>query len=532
MTESFDHIVVGGGSAGCVVANRLVSEHDASVLLLEAGGSHRRPLVDIPAGAFKMMFGGGDYLVRYESPPQSSLGGRTVEVAQGNLLGGGSSVNAMTYMRGTANDYDRWDAMLGGAGWNWDDLLPYFVRQEGNGRLGGPSHGTQGPFKVEDHRYVCSVANLFLEGMDEMGIQRRDDFNGGQTSGAGLTQISASTGRRCSAANAFLDPLARDRRLAVRTGAAAEAILFEDRRAVGVRYFDDSALRDVRCTGEIFLTAGAYNSPKLLMLSGLGNAEELSALGIPAFVDLPGVGQNMQDHNMVPLMALTEPGHGYHNEDRGTRLAWNALRYALFRRGPMASNGSEAVAFVNPDNRAAKPTIQIYCMGFLPPGVSDEPGMMLCPTLIQPKSRGWMRLASASPRDRPVISPNYFSDPDDLALMVRSVRYCRKILRSGSLREIVKTEIAPGVGAQGTHEIAEYCRSGTFTNYHPVGSCRLGTEDDPMAVVDARLRVRGVDRLRVCDASVMPRIPSANTNAPVMAIADKCVDLWAEDSRS
>jgi choline dehydrogenase-like flavoprotein len=531
MTTRFDHIVVGGGSAGCVVANRLVSEHGASVLVLEAGGSHRRPLVNIPAGAFKMMFGHGDYLARYQSAPQPSLGGRTVEIAQGNLLGGGSSVNAMTYMRGASVDYDRWDTALGGAGWGWNDLLPYFIRQEGNGRLGGPTHGVQGPFKVEDHRYVCSVANLFLDAMGAMGVQRRDDFNGGQTCGAGLTQISTSGGRRCSAAGAFLDPLARDQRLTVRTGASVEAILFDGKRAVGVRYFDGSAWQEVRCTGEIFLTAGAYNSPKLLMLSGLGNAEELKALDIAVLSDLPGVGQNMQDHNMVPVMAATEPGHGYHGEDRGVRLAWNALRYALARRGPLASNGSEAVAFVNPDQPDVEPTVQIYCMGFLPPGASDEPGMMLCPTLIQPKSRGWMRLASANPKDKPIISPNYFSDPDDLALMVRSIEYCREVLRSSPLREIVRIEIAPGAVAESTDELAEYCRSGTFTNYHPVGSCRLGSDDDSMAVVDARLRVRGVEGLRVCDASIMPRIPSANTNAPAMAIADKCVDLWAEDTR-
>jgi choline dehydrogenase-like flavoprotein len=525
MRKGFDHIVVGGGSAGCVVANRLVTEHGANVLVLEAGGSHRRLLVNIPAGAFKMMFGSGDYLARYESTPQPSLGGRTVEIAQGNLLGGGSSVNAMTYMRGTANDYDRWDATLGGAGWSWDDLLPYFIRQEGNGRLSGPTHGNQGPFKVEDHRYTCSVAKQFLAAMRAMGVHRRDDFNSGETSGAGLTQISTSGGRRCSAASAFLDPLVGDKRLTMRTGAAAEGILFEGNRAVGVRYFDGSASRQARCTGEIFLTAGAYNTPKLLMLSGVGNADELNALGIEVLNHLPGVGQNMQDHNMVPVMAITEPGHGYYGEDRGVRLAWNTLRYTFGRRGPMASNGSEAVAFVNPDNPAEEPNLQIYCMGFLPPGVSEAPGMMLCPTLIQPKSRGWMRLASANPKDKPIISPNYFSDSEDLALMVRSVQYCREVLRSSPLDQIVKTEIAPGIAVQSTQEIAEYCRSGTFTNYHPVGSCRMGADADPMAVVDTQLRVRGVKGLRICDASVMPNIPSANTNAPTMVIADKCVAL-------
>ena len=526
MTRQFDHIVIGGGSAGCVVANRLVTERNAKVLLLEAGGSHRRPLVDIPAGAFRMMFGSGDYLARYDSVPQPSLDGRVVEIAQGNLIGGGSSVNAMTYMRGTALDYDRWDAELGGAGWSWRDLLPYFVRQEGNGRLGGPAHGTEGPFKVQDHRYVCGVASRFIDAMAGLGVERRDDFNGGRTGGVGLTQISARNGRRCSAANAFLDPLAHDSRLTVRTRCRAEAILFDGKRASGVRYFDGAASQEVRCDGEIFLAAGAYNTPKLLMLSGIGPADHLAELGIDVVSDLPGVGQNMRDHNMVPVMATTEPGHGYHGEDRGIRLAWNGLRYAFGRRGPLASNGSEAVAFVNPEQPDAEPTIQIYCMGFLPPGVSEHPGMMLCPTLIRPKSVGWMRLASADPKDKPVISPNYFSDPDDLALMIRAIRSCRAVLRAAPLAQIVQTEIAPGIAVEHDEELAAFCRMSTFTNYHPVGSCRLGRDGDRMAVVDARLQVRGVSGLRICDASVMPHIPSANTNAPTMVIADKCVDLW------
>ena len=527
--KTFDHIVIGGGSAGCVIANRLVAQHGARVLLLEAGGSHRRPYVDIPAGAFKMMFGDGDYLERYESPPQPSLAYRSVQIAQGNLIGGGSSVNAMTYMRGLASDYDRWDAELGGAGWSWADLLPYFVRQESNGRLSGPAHGLNGPFKVQDHRYVCKVADRFIDAMAALGVERRDDFNAGQTRGVGLTQISAAGGRRCSAANAFLDPLRSDDRLTTLTAARALQILFDGHHASGVRYAHGGAVHDARCEGEIFLAAGAFNSPKLLMLSGVGSADHLADHGIPVISDLPGVGQNMQDHNMVPVMALTAPGYGYHNEDRGLRLAWNTLRYAFGRRGPMASNGSEAVAFVNPDASDDDPTIQLYCMGFLPPGVSDEPGMMLCPTLVRPRSLGWMRLASADPKDKPIISPNYFSDPEDLALMVRAVRFCRDVLQTDPLAQIVTQEIAPGAAAESAEGLADYCRQGTFTNYHPVGSCRLGRDDDPTAVVDTRLRVRGVTGLRVCDASVMPSIPSANTNAPTMAIADKCVDLWATD---
>ena len=228
---------------------------------------------------------------------------------------------------------------------------------------------------------------------------------------------------------------------------------------------------------------------------------------------------------MVPVMATARHGHGYFREDRGLRLVWNALRYAFGRRGPLAATGSEAVAFVNPDDSAGKPSLQIYCMGFLPPGVSDKPGVMLCPTLIRPESFGWLRLSSADPAQKPLISPNYFSNPNDLALMVRGVRYCRDILRAEPLAQIVQQEIAPGAALSSEEDIAAFCRHSTFTNYHPVGSCRMGREDDPTAVVNPDLRVRGISGLRVCDASVIPRIPGANTNAPTMAIADRCVDL-------
>jgi choline dehydrogenase-like flavoprotein len=500
--------------------------HGARVLLLEAGGDNRDMLLDMPAGAFKILFGKSNHIRRFQSVPQPSLDGRTIEMIQGNVIGGGSSINALAYTRGVRADYDAWDRSVGGAGWGWEDLLPYFTRQESNSTLGAPAHGTVGPLRVGNSPNICKSSKLFVDALQALGVPFNRDFNSGDEGGVGYFQTTSAGAKRCSAANAFLDPIRTNLRLTVKLAAVAVRLIFEGLRAVGVEYLQEGRKLRAYCSAEIILTAGAYATPKLLLLSGIGPAEELQRHGIAVKQDLPGVGRHMQDHNMVPLAARTTGRYGYYGDDRGMRLVSNFIRYRLFGTGPIASNGSETAAFVDLDG-APDPTLQIYNVGtmWLPPDQKPGPGLTLMANLIKPKSQGWMRLRSADPLDPPEFSTNYLDHPDDLALLVRGFRYLRAILRTKPLADIVETEQLPGASVEDDEQIKAYCKATTYTNYHPVGSCRMGLPTDPMAVLDPLLRVRGTEKLRVMDASMMPLIPSANTNAPVMAVADRGIDL-------
>jgi choline dehydrogenase len=530
--DRYDYIVVGGGSAGCVAASRLVREFAARVLLLEAGPPDDHRLIDMPAGFVKFLFRPSPFMTVYESAPQPSLGGRSLTLMQAHVLGGGSSVNAMTYTRGVPADYAKWDEATGRAGWDWATLLPYFRKHEGNQRLNTQAHGVDGPLKVSDpHHPICDASRVFLHAMQELGVDYATDVNSGNPEGVNIVQTTTYKGKRCSAARAFLDPVRADPRLTLKCNADVTRVLFEGSRAVGVEFVQGAGRAPERAyaNNDVILTAGAYASPKLLMLSGIGPAAHLAEFGIGTRVDLPGVGQNMQDHNCAFLIASANSACGYFGEDRGLRMLINGLQYLWFGSGPVASNASEVMAFVRTSEAGAQPDLQIYCMPVMTPTPLLSPpnahGITLMANLITPRSRGSLRLRSADPLAKPIIEPNYLSDPHDLRTLVAGMRYARAIIETAPMSRLVKEVLGPEPSIKSDAELGAYCKAVTSTNYHPVGSCRMGLDSDPSAVLTPKLKVRGVEGLRVFDASMMPNIISANTNAPVMAVADRAVDL-------
>jgi choline dehydrogenase len=463
--------------------------------------------------------------------PQPQLAGRAPIVPQAKVLGGGSAVNAMVYIRGQAEDYDQWDEALGGAGWSYRDLLPYFIKQEGNDHLGQPYHGVNGPLKVSHLGQHSAMSRAFVQAMQEKGVPYTPDFNGPRQAGVGFMQhtIDWAARRRCSAVDAFLGPVLSNPKLTLATDTVVTRILIEKGRAIGVELKGRTGLETAYADAEVILAAGTYMTPKLLMLSGIGPADELSGHGIPVGVDLPGVGQNLQDHHEVPIVATTTGAFGYYGQDRGVAMLRSGLQYMLFKSGAVTTTGVEACAFIDPDG-GERPTIQLYCVPTVyldrdVSGVEPTHGVTLNPCLLRPKARGSVRLASADPFAPPQVDPQFFGDPDDLRLTIAGLRYAREVLAAGPVRDMVEREVFPGPGITSDEDLAAHCRRTVKTNYHPVGTCRMGREGDPDAVVTPDLKVRGVSGLRIVDASIMPAIPSGNTNAPVLAIADKAVDI-------
>jgi choline dehydrogenase len=521
----YDYVIVGAGSAGCVLANRLTEDPDTTVLVLEAGGSDNRQEIRIPVAFPKLFKGPCDWA--YETEEQSQLGRRTLYWPRGKILGGSSSMNAMIYIRGNRSDYDHWRS-VGNEGWGYEDALPYFKKAENRERGADAYHGTGGPLNVADLRYVNPVSRAFVEAADEIGLPRNDDFNGEEQEGVGTYQVTQRKGRRHSAADAYLRPAIKRSNLTVQTGARANRLFFEGTRAVGVEYVRGGRLERTYVDGEVILSGGAINSPQLLMLSGIGPADGLRALDIPVTHDLPGVGRNLQDHPMIAVAyECRAPVTLDEAETRG-----NLARYLLSKRGPLASNIAEAGGFVRIDPAAHAPDLQFHFLPcyFLDNGFKNPRGcgFTFGPTLLRPRSRGHITLRSGDPSRPPAIQPNYLDDEPDLRLLVEGVKLARRLAQTAAFDPFRGKEVWPGTKAQSDEAIAGHIRRNVQTLYHPVGTCKMG--DDPMAVVDDRLRVRGTEGLRVVDASIMPNIVSGNTNAPTIMIAEKAADMIKQDT--
>ena len=526
---TYDYIVTGAGSAGCAVAGRLSEDGKFTVLLLEAGPRDTYPWIHVPLGYHKT-FNNPKVNWMFDSEPEPELNNRVMYQPRGKVLGGTSSINGMVYMRGNAADYDEW-RQRGCEGWDYDSVLPYFKKAEDNTRGGDAFHGTGGPLKVSDHRWQPTLAKAMHDAAVEAGIPDNPDFNGAAQEGVGYYQTTINGARRWSSARAYLGAARQRKNLTIATGAHATRVLIEDGRATGVEYRTPAGLQTARAAREVIVSGGVYGSPQLLMLSGLGPAAHLGDHGIAVVRDMPGVGSHLHDHfNTYVAYRCSQPVTMNDLANSLPRRIVAAAQYAFGRTGPLASMGLFVGALVRSDKRFERPDLQINMFAWAVKdrnrhGVIAQPfsAFGLSPVHLRPDGRGTVRLKSADPMAAPEIRFNFLKSAYDFEALLAGMRICREIARQPALKPFIVEEILPGAAVTSEAELRADIRARGVSNLHPVGTCRMGREPD--AVVDPQLRVYGIDRLRVADASIMPSIVAGNTNAPSIMIGEKCADM-------
>ncbi len=525
----FDFIIVGGGTSGTVTAEKLIKSGH-TVLIIEEGKKNINPFLSMPAGWIPMLEG-SPYLKFYKSSPQLQLGNRQHDIAQAKVFGGGSSVNGMVYMRGKPSDYENWVRETGDERWGWDSLIQNYKQLENNQRLGGEFHGNEGPIKVSDPGYVAEGSNLYIKSMQNLGLPYNRDFNNGKQYGVGLMQYTIGDGKRCDTITSIIKPIIKNKKLKIKLNTIVTKVIIENKKATGVETISNG-INEKFFGKEIILTAGALVTPKILMHSGIGEENQLRKFDISIKENLPGVGKNLQDHHEVPFVTRAKPGYGYFKQNKGWRMIRNGIQYLLFKSGPVTSNGVDCCSFLNPENLqdSTNPKIKLYCVQIMytdrdTKDIKPDHGVTLTSCIMNPKSRGDVTLNSSNPLDLPNINPNFLSNQDDIKTLLESVKLARKVIKTKPLSDIILDEILPGEKITDDESLINYCKKMIKTNWHPVGTCKMGNDNDRLAVLNSKLQVKGIKNLRVFDVSMMPNIVSANTNAPAMAIADNATNI-------
>ena len=537
MDKYSDYIVVGGGASGCALTHKILKSKK-SVTLIEAGYSNYNFLLDVPAGFFKLV-NNSKYATYHKTNSQKHLQGRINIIPQGNVLGGGTSINAQVYMRGRAEDYNEWDDILrvnnDSIKWDWDTLLPYFKEMENNSRLENEYHGKNGNLNVSDSPYVDQLSYDFIESVASLGVKITDDFNGENQKGVGLYQFMNQKGKRSSAAYAFVEPQKNNPLLKLMLETKVKKIIIENNKAIGVIVENSFGKEEkIFANKEIILSSGSFITPKILMLSGIGDEEELDNFSIKCKSNLPGVGKNLMDHPECPLIAKANGKFGYYKQGEGWRMIKNGLEFLLFGTGRVNSTGVEAGAFVNPIDKEDLAYIQaffvpsIYMNSDTIGVIDDNYGMSITTVMTKPKSRGYVKLKSSNYKDPPEIQLNLLKNDDDLKMMMAGQRFFLQALQKGPLSKKVEKIIIPNTENLTDENLKKHCLKFVRTNYHPSGTAKMGADNDKMSVLDSKLRVRGIDNLRVCDLSAMPNINSGNTSAPAMMLGLRCADFLSE----